>query len=497
MSTNLRRRFDSFVLRWQARLDSEWADRAVPWISAAALFLFLLLLALAKARSLEGTPDLAGYSQAAWLIGEGRAPIVTVTSGTHVMAQQAAFVFYPIALLTWILPVEGALLTVQSAALALAVVPIWKISRKLANLRTGAAGTLVFVYAFYPVIHNLNLAGFHPETIGLPALLAAMYFGLSSRWRLFVVACGLAVMSRADLGFAVAGLGGLLVVEGKRRAGIVTLGAGAAWTLLSVAVIQPAFGGETYTHVNAFAQFGDTPWSVAWGMFTHPGTVLSDLVSEQNFRLAVTLLAPVLFLPVLAPRYLVPVLPLQFLYMVARVPSEAVFGQQTVAVTAFIFLSTAFALARTGRLGVEKVTVDRRVLGALLLAGTVFFIRDAASSPYRHPWDWGGRDVVDFARIQIAHQIPKERAVRASPSMLQLLEERERLYSLHETDRPDAVAAADGVDVVVLDDRQAGDWTSVEFQVFRLQLQSLGFDRQVDDQGIELFVRSSPATAGG
>ncbi|MCX7620611.1 MAG: DUF2079 domain-containing protein [Acidimicrobiales bacterium] len=231
-------------------------------------------------------------------------------------------------------------------------------------------------------------------------------------------------------------------------------------------------------------------------MLTHPGTVLSDLVDEQNFQLTVTLLAPVLFLPVLAPRYLVPALPLQFLYMVADVPSEAVFGQQTVAITAFIFLSTAFALAKSGRMGVEKVTVDRRVLGALLLAGTVFFIRDGASSPYRHPWDWGGRDIVDFARIQIAHQIPREQSVRASPSMLQLLEERERLYTLQPSERPDAVAAADGVDVVVLDRRKAGDWTAVQFQVFRLQLQSLGFDRQADDQGIELFVRSASTTGG-
>ncbi len=491
MAATFRRRFESFVLRWQARLDSEWADRVVPWITASALFLFLLLLALAKARSLEGTPDLAGYSQAAWLIGEGRAPIVTVTTGTHVMAQQAAFIFYPIVLLTWIVPIEGALLTVQSAALALAVIPLWKICRRLASLRTGATGTVLFVYAFYPVMHNLNLAGFHPETIGLPALLAAMYFGLSDRWRLFALACTVAVLSRADLGLAVAGLGALLVVEGKRRPGAITLVTGSAWTVLAVTVIQPAFGGESYPHVNAFSQFGDTPWTVAWGMITHPGTVVADLVSEQNFRLLVTLLAPVLFLPVLAHRYLLPVLPLQFLYMVARVPSEAVFGQQTVAVTAFMFLSSAFALRRIGRTGVEKVTVDRRVLAVLLLAGTVFFIQDGASSPYRRPWDWGGRDIVDFSRIQIAHQIPPDKAVRASPSMLQLLEERPVLYTLAATDRPDAIAAAEGVDVVVLDGRQVGEWTAVELQVFRSQLQSLGFDRQVDDQGIELFVRGS------
>ena len=105
-------------------------------------------------------------------------------------------------------------------------------------------------------------------------------------------------------------------------------------------------------------------------MVTHPFDVLSRLTSEQNFDLLVTFLAPVFFLPVLAPRYLLPV---------AAAPGrstwsptcrgEAVFGQQTVAITAFVFIATAFALSRIGRHGCRAGHVDRRVLGALLLVG--------------------------------------------------------------------------------------------------------------------------------
>jgi len=172
-----------------------------------------------------------------------------------------------------------------------------------------------------------------------------------------------------------------------------------------------------------------------------------------------------------------------------------VFGQQTVAITAFIFLSGAMALGKIGEMGHEKIRVDTRVIGALFLAATVFYIRDAASSPYRRPWDWGGQDAADFARIRATDQVKPTDSVRASRTLLTLLAERERLYDLTLGDAPDAARAADGVDVIVLDDRQVPQWSSVDRQVFRLGLQSLGFRQVSNEEGIELFVRI-PATSG-
>lgn len=483
------------MLRWQARLDSEWADRVLPWLVAAALFVLLAALSLATARSLDGARDLAAYTQGAWLIREGHEPVITVTNDAHLLAQQAAFAFYPMVGATYVLPIIPALLVLQAAALSLAVVPLWRISRRLANLRVGATATLAFVYAFYPVMHNLNLDGFHPEVVAVPGLLAAFYFGATKRWPLFALFAAIVVLARADLGLAVAGLGGLFFVEGERRRGLAIVVAGLGWTTLCALVIQPAFGDGSFPHLTSFAEFGDSPASVGWGMLSHPLDVLSRLFSEQNFNLAVTLLAPVVFLPVLAPRYLVPVLPLQFLFMVADVPREAVFGQQTVAITAFIFIATAFALSRIGRKGVEKIIVDRRLLGALLLAGSVFFIRDAASSPYREPWEWGGQDVADGARIDANDRIPQDAQVRASPSMLQLLAERQRLWVLDTTGRVDAAGAAAGVDYVVFDETDASTWTAVQRQVFREGLRTSGFRVVFDAEGIIVFERTAGATA--
>jgi uncharacterized membrane protein len=489
LTATLRRRLDNVVLRWQARLDSEWVDRVLPWLLATGLFVWLAALALAKARSLDGTVDLAAYTQAAWAIREGHEPVMTVTSGVHLLAEQVALLFYPMVAVTYLTTITPGLLLIQSGALAVAVVPLWRIARRLANLRVGAAGTLTFVYALYPTMHNLNLAGFDPAVVALPGLLAACYFGLTGRWRWFAACCVVVVAARADLALAVAGLGGLLVLEGKRRPGLLTATLALGWFLIAALVIQPSLGDGSFPHLEAFAPFGSSPAGVVWGMLTHPLGVLSRLAREQNFDLAVTLFAPVVFLPVLAPRFLLPVVPLQVLYLVGEVPSQAVYGKQTIAITAFIFLATAMALRHLGRMGLEKVTVDPRLLGALLLAGTVFFVRDASSSPYREPWNWGGQDEVDAVRLDAQERIERSARVRASRSMLQVLAERPVLYQLELGDRPDPAAAARGVDVVVLDEREAPGWDAVDRQVFRLGMLTSGFEVVLDDHQIVVFRR--------
>ncbi len=436
MSLPLRRRIDNSLLRWQARLDSEWSDRILPWTLSGVLFVVFVTLSLARARTFEGGEDLGVYTQAAWLIVHSADPIVTLNDGTHVLSQQASFLFYPVAWLTRWTPTIPTLLVVQSAALALGVVPLWHIGRRLANLRVVAVGVLVWAYAFYPAVHRLNLGDFHPEVLAVPALLAAALYGLSGRWWLYAAFCALAVAARADLALAVAGMGILLMREGHRRAAVLTAVAGLTYTVLAVSVIQPGYGAGGYAHVESFAAFGDTPLEVGWGMLSHPWQVIEELTIEDNFSVIVFLLAPLFFLPVLAPRFLVPVLPLELLYLVAEVESEAAFTQQTVAITSFAFLATGFALARIGRQGVERVFVDGRVLGALILVSTVFFVRDAPASPYRAPWAWGGRDAADQARLDAVDLVDDQDAVRASPALLPLLAERAEVYLLDTENRP-------------------------------------------------------------
>lgn len=485
----VRRWFDRQRFRWQARLDGAWADRVIPVAASVGIFVLLASLSLAEVRALEAPVELSRASQGVSLIADGAEPAVTLDGGEHVLARQAALVQYPLGWLAKIVPPVPLLLLTQALALALGVVPLWWIARRHAHLRAGAACTLLFVYAFYPVLHNLNLNGFHPEVIGLPALLGAMYFGIGSRWVPFAVCAGVAVAARADLGLAVAGLGALFAWQGERRAGLITLGVGVGWTALAVAFVQPLFGDGGTAHLANFADFGDTVPGVMWGMVSHPGEVLSALAREDNFTLFVTLFAPVLFLPVLAPRYLVPVLPLQFLYLVADVPEVDRFGQQTVAITAFVFLATTFALAGIGRLGIERITVDSRLLGALVLSATVFFVRDSASSPYREPWGWGAQDLADDARRAAADLVDPRDSVRVSTTPLVLVADRPGVW-LVEGPPPEDLSELTTAAVLFLDDADLG-WTEGEWRELTDRLTGEeGYDLVFADATVRLFVRS-------
>lgn len=485
---SVRRRLDNLSLRWQARLDSAWADRVVPWAASGLFFLVLASLALAQARSLQTGQDLGTYAQAQWLINRGQAPVSTITD-LDLFAEQAGVGFYPVAWLTRYLDAIPTLLIVQAAALAVGMVPIWHLARRVARLRVGAAGAVLVAYALYPALQDLNLADYHQASLGVPALLGAALFGLEKRWIPYSLCCAAALACRADYGLVIAALGLLLVLEGSRRAGGITALAALAWTVIALQAVQPSLADGAFVHADAFAQYGSSPVAVAWGMLTSPLQVLGDITSEENFRLVVVLLAPVFFLPLLAPRYLLPAIPLECLYLVANATDErAARPEHAVPMIAFVFVATVFALSRIGRPSIERVNVDRRVLAALMLASAIFFVQEADSSPYQDPWTWGGQDSADAARREAAGRVADDAAVRASPSMLALLAERERVEVLETAPNPHVRRAADGVDVIAFDENEAG-WDEAGRQRFSEGLAELGFVRTFNQEGIQLYVR--------
>jgi len=488
----LRRRLEIFSLRWQARLDTRRVDQAVPWLIALLFGGLLSGLSLARARSLDTGTDLSSHLQGLWLIGEGYEPISSV-AGHNLLWEQAAFILYPVAGLTALFPDQPALLCLQASALALGVVPLWRIARDVGGLKSGAAAAVVFAYCAYPAVHSINLSDFHPEALAVPALFAAVFAALVGRWSWLAVFVLLTVACRSDLAFALFGLGLLVLLEGRRRPGaFISLG-GLAYGLVALTAIQPRFNGGRLPHVEAFSDFGGGHLgSVLLGFISAPHQVAADALSQANFQMIVFLLAPVMLLPLVAIRYVLPVLPLFAVYLVADVPAgPAAEATQTVPMIPFVFAATVFALARSGRVLVERVNVDRRLLTALVLTASLFFLRDAPSSFYERPWDWGRRDSMDIARHEAADLIPPDASVRASEQVLPLLADRTRLYRLHTGDGPDAAAvgATPKVEWIVFDPASAPDWSPLDVESFDLDVRRTGFERiELEEGGLSLRV---------
>ena len=137
--------------------------------------------------------------------------------------------------------------------------------------------------------------------------------------------------------------------------------------------------------------------------------MLGDLFAQGSLPILVALLAPLLFLPLSAPRTLIPAMPPLVLGIAAGqavqeaaepgVP-ESFFGA-AMAVVAVVPITVAglVALSRIGRRSITRINVDHRIVASIVVASLILFVQNAPSSPYQQPWDWGGRDEVDAARL--------------------------------------------------------------------------------------------------
>jgi Predicted membrane protein (DUF2079) len=493
-----RTRLDYRLLKLQARFEGLAFDRAAPWLFGVAFWLALTLLALARSRELSQDSGLASMMQTVWLIGDGYKPDATLLGGNF-LAEQGGFLVYPIAGLASLFPTATTLLALQAGALASGLVPLWRLARNVAHLRIGTTLAISVAYSVYSAVHALNVAGFRTESLALPALIAAVYFGYTERWIRYALAIAVVMTARADLGLAVAGMGGLWFFEGRRRLGLVTGAVGMLWAAVMILVIQPRYGGGDFPYVQAFSDYGgDNPFSVLWGVISRPVSFAQELFSEANFSAIVHLLAPVLFLPVVAPRHLMPAVPLYCLYLVADVPpGELVESGQAVPITAFVFVALIFALAKTGRVVVQLVNVDKRFVVALLLTSSVFFVADSVTSPYAEPWSWGRRDLVDSARLEAAEMIPDDAVVRAAPTLLPLLTERVGLFELDAPPIYDSnvgPTVIEGSNWIVFDRTAVPGWSSLNMLDFRTAiLVTARFEQVYGDRDSEIQVFALPS----
>lgn len=504
---SIRRRWDRLVLRTQGSLDGETADRILPWLAGALVVTVHLALNAAALRALDGGSGIGPWLQASWRRSHGMAgqPV----GGVDPARGSWSFVSEPILWLTRHVPPEAVFTTVQAAALGIAVLPLWRLARDEARLRVGAAVVVITAFALAPTLHRANLSAFHPELVALPALLWAYLRARQGRWLRYTAMVVLVLACRADLGLTVAALGLLLVLEGRRRAGTITIAAGLAWTVVAGLVLRPDTPDVALTPAGEFVARATSPLAVVPDLVLHPIIQARELLAEPSVLFLVVVLAPLLFLPLVSVRRLFVAMPCLVLAMIAdravqRVAQEDVLTLSPAAAhigpaLAFVFVALVFALERIGTPSVTRVNVDRRVLFALLAGATLLFVTEAPSSPYRRPWAWGSRDAIDGARIEAADLVGPTDAVAVSPSAIALVAERADLVELptdpHDLTRARIERVARRADVVLLDTSEVDpvtgdpDWSPAAIERVLGRFTDAGLDVVYGAQGIHLLVR--------
>jgi len=351
---------------------------AAVWVMTGTYAALFSYLSLRRHEAFwSGRFDLGNMVQAVWSTAQGR-PLETTDMfgeqftrlGAHV--DPILVVFTPLA---WTGFLPEALLVCQAVFVACGALPAFWLGRRwLGDDRLAVAAAAV--YLLYPPLQWATITDFHPVTLAAPLLMFCVWAAEERRFVVLGVCAVGAALTKEQVGLALAMLGVWMAVRGARRAGVVLAAAGIAWVVVCMAVIIPRFNaGEGSQFTERYAYLGDGAAGIARGVLTRPWDVIEALASPGRLAYMAALLAPLLFLPLLAPLLALGALPELGINLLAEWYPQYSFRYHYVSVVVpFLVAASIAGLARVrsraGR-GVPPGAIAALWVGAVALSGVV------------------------------------------------------------------------------------------------------------------------------
>ncbi len=221
--------------------------------------------------------------------------------------------FYAIA------PRPETLIVFQTIALALGAWPIYLLARRFLH-RSEERLVWLAAYLLSAPLAWISFYDFHEITLAVLPLGLAVYFLATRRTLPLLLSLGASFLMKEELPLVAIGFGLALMAQRRWRIGLFVTLASAAWFLVTLKVIIPAFaGGAPYQYLGRYASLGTDEFEIARTLVLDPLRVLRVLVSgEWGSKLAfvLTLFAPGLGLAVRSRWALIPaIIPLGYLLL--------------------------------------------------------------------------------------------------------------------------------------------------------------------------------------
>lgn len=269
------------------------------------------------------------------------------------------------------------LLVLQSAAVALAVWPLYLLAREVSG-RASVAAVVGIAYLLHPLLGMATLYDFHGVSTSPIFFFAMLLFMRRQRWLPYWIFLALTLATKESESIVVLGAGLYLLSRRNWLQGALTAAAAVAWGALAVYVLIPGLSGEGFRHFNRYEGIAAT---VKWGVFDSLGQVHAAAFAARAAAVTLFCLLPMGFLAARRWRPFVLVLgPTLAVNMLSKVAFQNVlFGHY-----AFTAMSAAFgaaALAAEGLLSpVAPVSPDEAASGPRPSRWPVFILVSAALS---------------------------------------------------------------------------------------------------------------------
>ena len=118
---------------------------------------------------------------------------------------------------------------------------------------------LAAVLLLNPTYQFLTWEFFHPDALAIAPLLFAYWAARTERWRWFVLFAILAAACKEDVALALAVIGILIAFRGRKKFGLVVVGASVAWYTFATRVIIPWQNGIGPFYDSFFGDLGNNP----------------------------------------------------------------------------------------------------------------------------------------------------------------------------------------------------------------------------------------------
>ncbi len=269
----------------------------------------------------------------------------------------------------------GTLLLMQSACLGAAAIPLYLVARR--HVDPWPACILALTYLLYPALHGENLFEFHFLPFGPFLLWWAWYFLEIRRDRWAVIFVLLTLSCREDVSSWVAVLGLYLLVTGRRpRAGLLLAVGGALWCFgLKFVAMPHVGGGESFTDIykDLLPPGAKSFGGVIMTVLGNPGFTMSTMAETAKLVYLLQILAPLAFLPLRRPIWLVLCIPGFFFTILSTrySPLTSISFQYSAHWIAFLFPGVALGLEWLGKPDLAApglATRHRRVALAAMVA---------------------------------------------------------------------------------------------------------------------------------
>ncbi|MBA2718154.1 MAG: DUF2079 domain-containing protein [Chloroflexi bacterium] len=273
-------------------------------------------LLIGRVNGLSAPPyDLAFFQQIIWNVGTSGLWISSFHEGSFLGLHFSPILVIPAVVERLLGPDVRLLNVVHALAVGGLVVAGFLFLRAILRPSRAAAMVAAGLAIGIPVwgtTQEIIRSDFHPEAVGVGLALVAGWAGLTGRLRTMWLAAVLALLTREDVSYAVAVIGLVVAARGNhtlRRHGRTLAIVATVWAIIVFGVLMPAIRAGSATDTDSYYAWLGGGLSVLLAPVNQTAAVVAHIARPTGWLAGAGMIIALFGLPLLRPRWLVPVLP--------------------------------------------------------------------------------------------------------------------------------------------------------------------------------------------